>query len=197
MTASTTHCWRKPLALERLIVFLLGAWLVGSVWAGTIEPRTATLVHDEQGYSVTAEFAIQLGPRLEEAITHSVPLEFRFEFVLTRARRYWMDEHVAGKVVTYRLSYQALTRQYRLSVGSLHQNFPTLDEALQALGHVVRLHVVDKAAVKAGETYQAAVRLSLDPTQLPKPLQIDALGDRDWRLQTSPLRWNFVPADEK
>jgi len=167
---------------------------MGAALAGGIEPQSAELVPDERGHAIAAEFAIRLGPRLEEAVGLGVPLDFRFEFVLTRQRRYWIDEHVAGRVLNYRLGYHALTRQYRLSFGGLHQNFATLDEALQVLGRVARLHVVDREALVPGETYTAAVRLSLDHGKLPKPLQVDALADRDWRVDTKPLRWTFTHA---
>lgn len=165
--------------------------------AGSIDPKSAVLAHDERGHALTAEFAIDLGPRLEEAVGRGVPLHFRFEFTLARKRWYWADEHVAGHVINYRLSYHALTRQYRLSLGGLHQNFDALDAALQVLERTGRLHVVDRAALIPGEPYVAAVRLSLDHTQLPKPLQIDALGDRDWRVEAKTLRWGFVPTAEK
>jgi len=202
MMVSITPCWRKRperfpgQVLALLYGLLLGWWIIGSALAGSIEPKSAKLVPDEQGRSIVAEFAIDLGPRLEEAVSRGVALDFRFEFVLTRERRYWMDEHVTGRIVDYRLSFQALTRQYRLTIGSLHQNYATLDEALQALSRVARLHVIDKGLLKPGETYLAAVRLSLDHTQLPKPLQIDALADRDWRIDTTPLRWSFVHEDK-
>ena len=126
-----------------------------------------------------------------------MPLHFRFEFDLTRKRWYWADEHVAGRVIPYRLGYHALTRQYRLSLGNLHQNFTSLDDALQALGRVGSLHVVDRAELVPGEPYRAAVRLSLDHEQLPKPLQIDALADRDWRVNTKTLKWDYIPAADK
>lgn len=194
MTASFTPCWRKSLerAFAQLFVgFACLLWL-GSALAGSIEPRSATLEPDEHGQSLTAEFAITLGPRFEEAVTHSVPLHFRFEFELTRKRRYWLDEHVTGRTVHYRLGYQALTRQYRLSLGNLHQNYETLEEALRVLRRISRLHVIDKGALIPGENYVVAVRLSLDHTQLPKPLQVDALADPDWRIETKALQWNFV-----
>ncbi len=178
--------------LLRWLALLL---LLGSGWAhaGSIEPKGATLVPDERGYAVNADFAVQIGPRLEDAVSRGVPLHFRFEIQIQRKRWYWIDEHLAGRVLKYRLSYQALTRQYRLSLGSLHQNFDSLDEALQALGHVARLHVADKSAVPAGEPLIVAVRLSLDHTQLPKPLQVDALADRDWQVEAGLQRWEFVP----
>lgn len=170
---------------------------VGAVLAGSIEPEQAQLVPDEQGQALTARFRIQLGARLEEAVGRGVPLNFRLEFTLARKRKYWVDEHIAGRVLHYRLSYHALTRQYRLTIDSLHQNFESLDEALASLGRIARLHVVDKGQLLPGETYQVAVRLSLDHEQLPKPLQVDALADRDWRVEAKTQRWEFTATPDK
>jgi hypothetical protein len=192
MTASITHCWKKR--LERTALWLAGLLLCGAALAGGIAPQSASLVPDERGLALNAEFAIDLGPRLEEAVGRGVPLNFRFEFDLKRKRWYWADEHITGRILNYKLGYQALTRQYRLSVDGLHQNFDSLADALQALGRIAQLHVVDKGTMLAGETYFAAVRLSLDHNQLPKPLQVDALADRDWRVEAKILRWSFVPA---
>jgi hypothetical protein len=195
MTASITHCWKKR--LERICVLLAGLLLLGLAQAGSIETKRAEIVPDERGYAVNAEFAIQIGARLEDAVSKGVPLHFRFEIQIKRKRWYWIDEHLAGRVLKYRLSYQALTRQYRLTLGALHQNYDTLDEALAALGRVARLHVADKSALPVGEPLVAAVRLSLDHTQLPKPLQIDALADRDWRVEASIHTWQFTPVPEQ
>lgn len=192
---SITHCWRK--CLERTLVLLLGLLLLGGAQAGSIEPKSAALVPGEHGHALVAGFAIDLGPRLEDAVGRGVPLDFRFEFTLTRKRRYWIDEHVTGRVLNYHLSYHALTRQYRLAFGGLHQNFPTLEDALHVLGRIARLHVVDANVLMPGETYSAAVRLSLDHNMLPKPLQVDALADRDWRIEAQTLRWEFMHAAEK
>lgn len=190
MTVSTTPCWKRCLETAG---FLLGWLLCLSAWAGAIEPRQAVLAPEDGAYALAAQFDVDLGPRLAEAVGRGVTLHFRFEFTLARKRWYWVDEHIAGRVVDYQLSFQALTRQYRLSVGGLHQNFDSLEEALKALGRVARLRVADKTALLPGETYAAAVRLSLDHGQLPKPLQIDALADRDWRVEAKTWRWEFVP----
>jgi hypothetical protein len=199
MMVSITHCWKKCLESARVIAGTLLASLLffGTTLAGSIEPQQAALVTDERGKAISAEFAIRLGPRLEEAVTRGVPLNFRFEFTLVRKRWYWVDEHISGAVLDYRLGYQALTRQYRLSVGTLHQNFESLDEALNALRRVARLHVIGKERLIPGETYAAAVRLSLDHHQLPKPLQVDALADRDWRVEAKTLRWEFTHSADK
>jgi len=157
--------------------------------AGSIEPTRAALVVTEDGFSLSADFNVDLGHRVEEAVTRGVPLYFNLEFELTRNRWYWANEHVASHILTYRLTYTPLTRQYRLATGALYRSFDTLSEALRALGRVSALPVMDKGVIKPGEIYMAAVRLSLDRNQLPKPFQLDAFANRDWDIQSKTLRW--------
>jgi len=169
----------------------------GVAWAGTIEPTTATLTHGENAYVVSAEFDIDLGSRLEEAVSHGVPLYFVLELEITRNRWYWPNEHIAGRTLSYRLAYIPLTRQYRLSRGgALHQNFASLEEALRMMGHVAGFPVADIGALKIGEPYQVALRLSLDRQQLPKPLQIDAIANKDWQVDAKVLRWQYTSTAE-
>ncbi len=187
------RCWRSARSLG--LALLLAVWVLPCL-AGGIEPVRASLSPVEDGYALSADFTIDLGPRLEEAVSRGVPLAFNLEFTLSRDRWYWLDEHVAGLFVTYRLGYNALTRQYRLSVGGLHQSFNSLGDALQVLGHVAALPIADKSALKPGQTYLAALRLALDKSQLPKPFQVDAIANRDWMVEAKVLRWQFTPGGD-
>lgn len=160
--------------------------------AGSIDPKRAALTPGEDGYTLSAEFALDLGTRLEDAVARGVPLYFNLEFVLERNRKYWVNEHVASRSLGYRLSYSSLTRQYRLTTGNLHQNFGSLAEAMRVVGRIAALPVAEKDAIKPGETYEAAVRLALDRSQLPKPFQVDAITDRALQVDARVLRWQFV-----
>ena len=193
MTASITRCCRSW--LERLLVVLALAG-AGPVHAGSIEAVNAALRAGEDGHVLSAEFGVDLGPRLEDAVARGVPLYFNLEFTLERNRWYWLNEQVASIAINYRLAYNALTRQYRLSFGGLHQSFASLDEALRVIARVSALPVADKGVLKPGETYAAALRLSLDRNQLPKPLQVDAIANSDWQVSAKVLRWQFVPPEQ-
>lgn len=171
---------------------LLG--LAAACWAGSIEPSAATLHAGEDAYLLAAEFDIELGAHFEDAVSRGVPLYFVLELEIKRNRWYWPSEHIAGRSLNYRLAYIPLTRQYRLSSGgTLHQNFASLGEALRVMGRVAALPVADRNALKVGETYQVALRLALDRQQLPKPLQVDAIGNKDWQVEAKVLRWQFIP----
>lgn len=182
-------------SLLRLLVVACLLGLAAVAWAGRVEPSSASLTAGEDAYVLSADFDIDLGSHFEDAVSRGVPLYFVLELEITRNRWYWPSEHIAGRSLNYRLAYIPLTRQYRLSSGgTLHQNFATLAEALRVMGRVAALPVADKNALKIGETYQVALRLALDRQQLPKPLQVDAIANKDWQIEAKVLRWQFVPA---
>ncbi|MCX7176090.1 MAG: DUF4390 domain-containing protein [Proteobacteria bacterium] len=181
-------------SLLRLIFAACLLGLSAVSWAGRIEPSAANLTAGEDAYVLSAEFDIDLGTHFEDAVSRGVPLYFVLELEITRNRWYWPSEHIAGRSLSYRLAYIPLTRQYRLSSGgTLHQNFTSLNEALRVMGRVAALTVADKNALKLGETYQVALRLALDRQQLPKPLQVDAIANKDWQVEAKVWRWQFTP----
>jgi hypothetical protein len=153
--------------------------------AEEIEVRDVALRRVEDGWALDADFAFELTPRLAEVVANGVPLYFSVEFELTRRRWYWFDETAAAQRLQLRLSYHALSRQYRLSTGLLQQSFPTLDEALNVLKRVRNWLVIDRTARFSDADYDAAVRMRLDTALLPKPFQLSALTGRDLQLESS------------
>ena len=147
------------------------------------------------GYYLDANFEAGLTPTLEDALNKGLPLHFVIEFDLIYPR--WYTAYLWNKSVAEweqhsRLSYNALTRQYRLSFGSLHQNFDALNDALALLGRVRPRFVVDADVLDEGKVYEAAIRMRLDTSQLPKPFQINALASRDWNLSSEWFRWTVT-----
>lgn len=187
--------------LRAALVLLLFVPLLA--WTAEIEVAAPQLLLGDEGYVLSADFRFELNPRLEEAVNRGVVLYFTTEFELTRDRWYWFDEKVATRAQTHRLSYHALTRQYRLSTGGLHQSFDSLAAALQVLARLRNWLVIDKGdktektekgdkagrAIAPGEGYYAALRIYLDISQLPRPFQISALGNKDWTLGSDWKRW--------
>ncbi|MGA2548606.1 MAG: DUF4390 domain-containing protein [Burkholderiaceae bacterium] len=146
----------------------------------------------EDGWAVNAQFEFSLKPNLAEALEHALlPLYFDVEFELTRPRWYWLDEKTVAAHLTYRLSYQPLTHEYRVSTGTLHLNFGSLNEALGFLMRVRDWKVIDPNVIKPGETYIAALRMHFDTSQLPKPFQLNAFTSREWVLESDWKRFTF------
>ena len=128
------------------------------------------------------------------AVTKGVVLYFVADFEMTRPRWYWFDEKLTSRSQTYRLSYHALTRQYRLSTGGgLHQSFDALSDAVHVLSRLRNWLIIDnsaeKSGIRAGDSFTAALRMRLDINQLPRPFQISALGNKDWSLASDWKVW--------
>jgi hypothetical protein len=149
-----------------------------------IEVRDLALRAAEAGMVLDADFAFELSPRLADMVANGVPLFFSVEFELTRERWYWFDENTASRRLEVGLSYHALTRQYRLTTGPLQQTFATLEEAIRGLMRVRNWLVLDRTMSFADTDYQAAVRMRLDATRLPKPFQLSALTSPDLQLES-------------
>lgn len=170
---------------------MLLAFLPVLAWAAEIEIVDPQIAATEDGYAVSADFKFELNQRLEDAVSKGLTLHFVADFELTRGRWYWLDEKLITRNRDFRLSYHALTRQYRVSTGGLHQSFSSLSDALAMLSRLRGWMVTDREALlRPGEPYQAALRLRLDITQLPRPFQITSLGNKDWHLASD---WKIWP----
>lgn len=193
MTASSTRCSRK----FRLFAALSALWFFlavpGPAYAGGIEVKSAALTTSDEGLVLQAEFGITLTQTLEDALNKGLSLYFLLEFDLTRPRWYWFNDKVISIEQQYRLSYNALTRQYRIGAGSLYQNFATLAEALDVMSRVRRREEIEAGAISKDTAYTAALRLRLDVSRMPKPFQISALGSREWNIGTDWHRWTVTP----
>ena len=176
---------------------LLATLMFGVVTAhgADISLRNPQIEAGDEGYTLSADFNINFNARLEEVVAKGVALYFVVDFELTRARWYWFDEPVIRRSRTFQLSYHALTRKYRLSTGALHQSYATLDEALHVMSRVSNWQVIEKNEVRAEQPYQAALRMRLDLTQMPKTFQVSALSSRDWNLASDWQRWNYTPPE--
>ena len=181
---------RKP--FESLFFGLLLLLATHCALATEVSVRGQELLASEDGVTLSADFNINFNSRLEDVVNRGVVLYFAVDFELLRDRWYWFDEQVVKRTRTVELYYHALTRQYRLSTGALHQNFTTLDQALHVLSRLRSWPVLEKGEVKAGQTYMAGLRLRLDLSQMPKTFQVSALANRDWNLASDWLRWEYT-----
>ena len=144
----------------------------------------------EPGVLLDADFDVELPYVLEDAVNRGIALYFVVEFEAYRQRWYWWDRQLVQRAVTYRLTYSALTRQYRLARGSLALLVEALAEAMAAMRRVRGWNVLERGVLQPGDSYRAQVRMRLDTSQLPRPFQINALTNRDWTLSSD---WRAVP----
>ena len=183
-----------PLRLVAALWIALALCLTaaGPARAESIAVQRASLQSDGSGWSLDARFKFELNSNLEDAVNKGIPVYFTTDFELSRPRWYWFDEQPVSVSQSIRLSFQPLTREYRVSTGGLQLGFASLNEALSVIKHVTSWHVIDRNQVHPGETYTASVRMQLDIALMPKPFQIDAVNNRDWNLASDWKRFTFT-----
>lgn len=195
-TAFITHCWRKArLDLAVLLgAILLMVWPAHLAWAeAPAEVTQLRLERSNDGIVLTAGLKFELPAAVEEALFKGVAVFFVADAEIYRERWYWTDKKVAGAQRHIRLAFQPLTRRWRMAVSSglitpnglgvaLNQSFETLDEALAAVRRVSGWRVADLADLEPGARHRLEFRFRLDVSQLPRPLQIGALGQSDWSI---------------
>jgi len=158
-----------------------------------IKLKTADLERADNDWLLNATFKIELTPGLEDALQKGVVLYFQTEFDLTRSRWYWFDEKTALAQRSTRLSYQPMTQQYRIASEGFAFSASTIFEALQVVGSIGDWRVIDAGQIDSSKSYTAALRMSLDLGKLPKPLQVNALNNRDWSISSDWVRFPFSP----
>ena len=214
------HCCKKLLRtlLRSLLLTLMFAV---TAQAQGISINNVEIRQVDEGYQLSASYDINLNSAVKQALSRGIPIYFVGEFTLTRPRwgwldaaqqavlstlpRYfvgdspvarwsWLDEDVFNGEQTVKLSFSVLTDRYRISRGALYQNFASLEDALNILARQNSSTIPDELLKNDGK-YMAAARLRLDIAQLPKPLQVNALTDNNWTLDSDWFRWVISPAE--
>ncbi len=199
MTASFTHCWAR--ARVELSALLAALWLALSLpamaqGAAGAEVTQLELARSGDAVELTASIRFELPTVVQDALYKGLPVIFLEEVEVYRERWYWFDKRVASAQRQLRLVYQPLTRRWRLStssgggteLGALSQTFDTLEEALGVIRRVSPWRVVELGALETGAEHRFEFRFRLDTAQLPRPLQIGALGESDWVITAAASR---------
>ena len=174
-----------------------------------IHPKRIELVARDEGFVLSGGFEVQLNDKLEDALRRGVTITFVQEFDLKRPREYWFDEGIAEASRTLRLGYNALLRSFTLGVGGIAATYDSLPEALAAAGSLADWQGFDcrqvwKTSCKAASfeqakrsgqktVYRARVRMYVDISQLPKPLQVNAFASDRWQMDSGSMEWTFKP----
>ena len=157
-----------------------------------IEIRRAAIEATDEGYRLAATYSVELSPEAENTLQYGRTLYFLTEIEFTRPRWYWFDEKAIVARQTSRISYNVLTRQYHVTIiGSVPQSFSTLEDALFLIRRPSRWLVAPRGALKVGEVYNVTLRMGMDREYLPKPIQVNAFNNSEWRLASDKKTFQY------
>ena len=191
--ASSMPCLKSAcLKAAKLWCCALLFFAAGVAWTqGLTEISQFRVEHADADVLISAQVNFELPVAVEEAMLKGIPLFFVYEATLVRQRWYWYDKRVAAVERHLRLSYQPLTRQWRLNVStiseqdggvSLNQSFESLTQALVIVKRLSGWKLTDASQLEVGRKYNVHLDFRLDLSQLPRPFQIGMLGQSDWDI---------------
>ena len=147
---------------------------------------------DDGSVLLSAQFTLDLSAALQDAVSRGLPLHFITEFEIYKPRLLWFDARTMKGHREWRLSFHALTRQYRLGSASGSEAYTSLDEAIAPMMSVRDWAITSVDQLEPETEYILRVRMRLDQARLPKPFQITALTDSDWNPQSEWKGLTFV-----
>ncbi len=138
---------------------------------------------------IDADVASSLNDQLRDAAQRGVAAllhrrhhHHAFALVVVRYHRWPIPS------MTWRIVYNALTRQWRAGVGELNLPVSSLDEAMDMVRHIRGWAVAGRRRAFDGVyAMTGRLRLRLDTSMLARPFQVNALNSSSWsRGRNSP-----------
>lgn len=177
-----------------MLLLVLSASVQAQDRPGRFEVRSASSSLRDNVHFLEARVEYRLSSEAREALEAGVPLTIELQLEVIRHRRFWPDVETATLRQGYRLEFHALSERYivkNLNSGE-QSTFATLFSALNFLGRINALPVIDAALLEAGNRYDGRIRAVLSKEDIPGPLQLIAFWRRGWSLESEWFRWRIV-----
>jgi hypothetical protein len=185
---------RAAIALAAMLAVLTGAVVVAQdnvLREGYFEVRSASSSLIDGVHVLDARLQLVLSSEALEALNSGVPLTIELQLQVIRVRRLYMDALDAELSVRFEMEYRPLSQRYivrNLNSGD-QDSFATLYSALNNLGRVENLPVIDDALLASGKSYRVRVRAMLQTQQYSAPLRLLFFWRSQWQLQSEWFEW--------
>lgn len=180
-----------------VLFVLLAAFVLGTGFAqdvereGYFEVRSASTMLVDGVHALDARLQLVLSSEALAALESGVTLTIELQLQVIRSRRFIMDDVEAELAVRHELEYSPVTQRYivrNLNSGD-QDSFATLYSALNSLGRVQGLPVIDDALIAADREYRVRLRAMLNTERYPAALRVLFFWRGQWQLQSEWFEW--------
>lgn len=158
---------------------------------GYFEVRSAATQLSNGVHVLDARLQLVLSSAALEALASGITLTIELQMEVIRVRRWYIDDLAAELATRYELEYRPLSQRYivrNLNSGD-QDSFATLYSALNNLGRVQRLPVIDNTLLEADKKYRVRLRAMLQTRQYSAPLRLLFFWRDQWQLQSEWSEW--------
>lgn len=184
---------RHGIVLTSLLLLVAGAGTAQDdiEREGFFEVRSASTQLVDGVHTLDARLQLVLSSEALDALSSGVPLTIELQIEIIRVRRWYMDDLDAELAVRYELEYRPLSQRYlvrNLNSGD-QDSFATLYSALNNLGRLQGLPIIDDSLLVADRQYRIRVRALLNTQQYPAPLRLLFFWRDQWQLKSEWSEW--------
>jgi hypothetical protein len=150
---------------------------------------------DEGVFELDAKLEIELPEDARKAVEAGLTLTLTYEVEVSRERRFMPDDGIATLEQRYEVSYHALSQRYlvkNLNTAEQH-DFGSLQAALDRVGDLRGLPVLDTALVSDDAVYQGRIRAVLGLNTAPDVLGWLLFWTDDWSATSDWKSWTLKP----
>jgi hypothetical protein len=161
--------------------------------AGYFEVRSASTELSGGVHMLDARLQLVLSSEALNALNSGVPLTIELQMQVIRSRRFYLDAVDAELAFRFELEYRPISQRYIVrSLNSGDQDsFATLYSALNNLGRVQRLPVIDESLLVPGRDYRVRLRALLATEQYSAPLRLLFFWRDEWQLKSDWYEWKL------
>jgi Domain of unknown function (DUF4390) len=183
----------RRLAFAVIAVLVLGTGLAQDSVdrEGYFEVRSASTQPVDGVHTLDARLQLVLSSEALAALESGVTLTIEMQMQVIRVKRFLVDTVEAELAVRHELEFRPLSQRYivkNLNSGD-QDSFATLYSALNSLGRVQGLPVIDDALLLPDRTYRLRLRAMLNTQQYPAPLRLLFFWRGQWQLQSEWFEW--------
>jgi len=185
---------------RRLVIALVAVLLLGTGLAqeniereGYFEVRSASTQSIAGVHRLDARLQLVLSSEALAALENGVTLTIEMQMQVIRIKRFLLDSVDAELAVRYELEYRPLSQRYivkNLNSGD-QDTFSTLYSALNNLGRVQGLPLIDDELLLPDRDYRLRLRAMLNTQQYPAPLRLLFFWRGQWQLQSDWFEWSL------
>lgn len=148
---------------------------------------------DNDVYRLDALIEYDLSKAALEALVSGVPITIELQIEVVIPREWIWNKVIAKLSQQYRIEYYALTQQYLVTnLNSQSQYiYSSQQQALDALGVIKELPLIDSHLLKENEQYKGLLRARLMIEELPAPLRVLAYLSSEWHLSSEWYTWQM------
>ena len=161
----------------------------------TLTIRDVQVSLDEGVYELSAKVDLTLPDGARKAVESGLTLRLTYEITVDRVRRYMLDAGIAALEQRYEVSYHALSQRYlvkNLNTGE-QQDFGSLQAALDRVGELHGLPVIDATLVSDGPVYEGRIRAVLEMNTAPDVFGWLLFWTDDWSAESDWKTWTLRP----